>query len=72
MHPLVQTLPRIRNVAVPEFQHSVRFGQAALLQTVCSMFELITFRTVFDAVVVESFILNQVGSRLGGDTSIQL
>src|SRR5512142_1492725 len=59
----VQTFPRIMNVAVPAFQHSILFGQAALSQTVWSLLLLISPLTfaVFSPAV--SRILNQGGSR---------
>jgi hypothetical protein len=60
---LVQTLPRIMNVTVPAFQHSVWFGHAALLQTVWRLLSLIRFRTVARRSFVVSRILNQGGRR---------
>jgi hypothetical protein len=41
----VQTSPSIKNVAVPELQHSPRLGQRASSQTVCKDFERIRFKT---------------------------
>jgi hypothetical protein len=61
----VQILPRTMNVAVPSFQHSVWFGQAALWQTVWSLLVKIRLRTVFNCSPALSLILNQGGSLLG-------
>jgi hypothetical protein len=51
------------NVAVPALQHSVLFGQAALLQTVWRLFFLIRLRTVTRRSLVVSRTLNQGGRR---------
>jgi hypothetical protein len=50
------------NVAVPAFQHSIRFGQAALRQTVWRLLLLTRFWTFADFSPAFSRILNQGGS----------
>jgi hypothetical protein len=63
LHARVQTFPSSRKVAVPEFQHSFRFGHAALWQTVWSARSRTTVLTAMYRAPVESGTLNQGGSR---------
>jgi hypothetical protein len=46
LHDLVQTSPRIMNVAVPAFQHSPIFGQLPLVHIVLSRLSATTFLTI--------------------------
>jgi hypothetical protein len=63
LHPRVQMFPRSRKAAVPAFQHSFRFGQAALSQTVCRPPALMRFLTLMNDRLVANGTLNQGGRR---------
>jgi hypothetical protein len=62
LQPRVHRFPSRRKVAVPWFQHSYRFGQAALSQTVWSSRARTRLLTDLNFAPVDSGTLNHGGS----------
>ena len=61
LHDLVQTLPRIINVAVPSPQHSPIFGQLPDVHMVCKLFSSTSLRSLVYLGPIGNLTLNHLG-----------